>query len=99
MLPSNPSDRVKIASKIDEIVNTLQDIKDRQSFIKDIKADLRKEFDLSADQIKEIINLRKERAPRAKIENDTQELLDDYEMLFNKFENKTLNSVIDVVDD
>ncbi len=84
MIPSNPSDRVEIAQKIDSIVNELQKISDIQSYIKDIKADLKKGFELTSAQIKFLIDMRKNRSNRDEIEEQTQNLLDDFELLYNK---------------
>ncbi|MCB1711362.1 MAG: hypothetical protein KDH96_02420 [Candidatus Riesia sp.] len=100
MIPSNPSDRVEIAQKIDQIVNELQKISDIQSYIKDVKTDLRKEFELTADQIKFLINMRKNRSERNEIEEQTQNLLDDFELLYStSLSTKSATSVLTVVKD
>lgn len=100
MIPSNPSDRIEIAQKIDQIVNELQKISDIQSYIKDVKTDLRKEFELSADQIKFLINMRKNRSDRNEIEEQTQNLLDDFELLYSAANpSNTTTSVLTVVRD
>ncbi len=98
MIPSNPSDRVEIAQKIDSIVNELQKISDIQSYIKDIKADLKKGFELTSAQIKFLIDMRKNRSNRDEIEEQTQNLLDDFELLYNK-PSTSSDTVLQVVRD
>lgn len=99
MIPSNPSDRIVIAQKIDSIVNELQKISDIQSYIKDIKTDLKNEFELTSAQIKFLIDMRKNRSERTEIEEQTQNLLDDFELLYSKQSKDPTQSVLAVVRD
>lgn len=80
-VPSNPSDRKKIASAIDEIVNCNIRISDERSAIKDIKATLVADFELDKDQISKWIKMRTERN-RNEAEAIAQETFDGYDLIY-----------------
>lgn len=94
-IPSNPSDRKKIASSIDEIVNAEQHISDKRSFIKDVKNNICKEYGIDRTELKQWIAMRKSRTDRSEIENSTQSCLDGYEQIFT---NNNINSITSVLD-
>ncbi len=93
-VPSNPSDRKKIATQIDEIVNAEQRIADERSAIKDIKSILVKDFQLNPAQIKCWVSMRKDRN-RDEVEITTQETLDGFDLLFPASPSDGYNNVSD----
>lgn len=93
-VPSNPSDRKEIATKIDEIVEAEQRIADQRSFIKDVKNILVKDFELNPAQVKCWVSMRKERN-RDEVEITTQETLDGFDLLFPSSPKDAYNNVSD----
>lgn len=46
ILPSNPADRRKIKDAVYEVVAVMGEIKDKQSYIKDVKTEMKEKFQI-----------------------------------------------------
>ncbi len=90
-IPSSPADRKAIQEKIDEIVFSRQRVKDQQSHISDIKSDLKK-FKIPSKTISTWIKMREERN-KVEVEQQTQETMDGYDLIFSDERSQGYNNV------